>query len=82
MSHVINCLFLVHNVRHDTDVKIKIKLMIWSDNVLTDQKCLQIFYHFMAHGSYEPAHWYRQFDDTTDLKKLEEFIERLKQDEA
>ena len=34
-------------------------------------------YHFMAHGSCEPAHGYRQFDDTTDLKKLEEFIEKL-----
>ena len=35
----------------------------------------------MGHGSCEPAHWYRQFDDSTDLKKLEEFIEKLKTEE-
>ena len=27
-------------------------------------------YNFMAHGSYEPPHWYRQFNDNTDVKKL------------
>ena len=40
-----------------------------------------IKYHFIGHGSCEPAHWYRQFDDSTDLKKLEEFIEKLKTEE-
>ena len=38
-------------------------------------------YHFMAHGSCEPAHWYRQFNDNTDVKKLEQLIEKLKTEE-
>ena len=38
-------------------------------------------YHNMAHGSCEPAYWYRQFNDNTDVKKLEQLIEKLKTEE-
>ena len=38
-------------------------------------------YHNMAHGSCEPAYWYRQFNGNTDVKKLEQLIEKLKTEE-